>query len=346
MITPHESYTLPLFRTFDVIAYEWLHSKYRGISPTHRYIKHWSYKTYQGDINALSRFFGHQTVDELRACTNGATKYQIWRSSKVGPNKITHELQTFIGILKREGIWTKEHAQNYIRFRKEECDVPRALTPSEQALWLETAKLNPKWQWVYWFSVLGFQTAASALELRTLTLGDVNLDGSYIRVTNDNAKNRYRIRSIPITGDAFDATCQLLRRAKKLGASEPWHYVLPRRVAMHYDPSRHISEIAPWWSQIRLASGLLGFQPSHLRHTAITRMAEAGTPIPVIMSMSGHVTRKMLEHYTWISEQAKREAIKAVAEKTTYQKPPIKKSPQPLTTAFSTTASRTTVIAR
>ncbi len=338
MIQPRESYTLPLFRTFDVIAQEWLRSKFVGISPTHRYIKPGTHKTYQSDINMLSRFFGNQTMDEIRACPDGLTKYQIWRSSKAGPNKITHELQTFIFILKWEGAWTKEHAQSYVRFRKEEADIPRALAPSEQALWLETAKNQTKWQWVYWFSVLGFQTAASALEVRCLTMGDVNLDGAYIRVTNDNAKNRYRVRSIPIAGEAFDAACQLLKRAQKLGASQPWHYLFPRRVAQHYDPTRHIGDLAPWWRQIRAASGLHGFKPSHLRHTAITRMAEAGTPIPVIMSMAGHVTRKMCEHYTWISEQAKRQAIKAVAEGTTYQKPAVKRNPQPVNTVLSTTA--------
>jgi hypothetical protein len=31
------------------------------------------------------------------------------------------------------------------------------------------------------------------------------------------------------------------------------------------------------------------------------------------MSIAGHISRKMLMHYTWISEQAKRIAIDAVA---------------------------------
>jgi len=339
-----ESYTLPLFRTFNVIAKEWLQSKSVGISPNHRYIKHWTYKTYLGDINALGRFFGNQMMDEIRACPDSLTKYQVWRSSRAGPNKITQELQTFILILKREGAWTTEHARSYLRFRKEESDIPRALTPSEQQLWLETANSIPKWQWVCWLSVLGFRTAASALEIRCLTIGDVNLDGAYIRVTNENAKNRYRVRTIPITGSAFDAACQLLKRARKIGASQPWHYLFPRRVALHYDPTRHIGDLAPWWRDIRAASGLHGFQPSHLRHTAITRMAEAGTPIPVIMSMAGHVTRKMCEHYTWISEHAKRQAIKAVADGTQYQKPIPEKQPRSVNTVLSTTAFLTGVV--
>jgi len=178
---PRENYTLPLFRTFNVIANEFLRSKFVGISPTHRYIKPLTYKTYQTDINTLSRFFGTQTMDEIQACPDSLTKYQVWRSAQAGPNKITHELRTFITILKREGSWTKAHAESYVPFRKQEADLPRALTPSEQELWLETAKNHPKWLWVYWFSVLGFRTAASTLEIRCLTLEDVNLDGAYIK---------------------------------------------------------------------------------------------------------------------------------------------------------------------
>ena len=46
-----------------------------------------------------------------------------------------------------------------------------------------------------------------------------------------------------------------------------------------------------------------------LRHTAITRMAEAGVPIATIMSCAGHVSRKMTDHYTNVGEAAKRKAI-------------------------------------
>jgi hypothetical protein len=40
--------------------------------------------------------------------------------------------------------------------------------------------------------------------------------------------------------------------------------------------------------------------------TGITRMAEAGVPIQVIMSFAGHMTMRMQLHYTTISMQAKR----------------------------------------
>jgi integrase len=48
-----------------------------------------------------------------------------------------------------------------------------------------------------------------------------------------------------------------------------------------------------------------------LRHCAITRMAEAGTPMATIMEVAGHVSKTMTQHYTQISMQAKRKAMTA-----------------------------------
>jgi hypothetical protein len=46
-----------------------------------------------------------------------------------------------------------------------------------------------------------------------------------------------------------------------------------------------------------------------LRVTCITKMAESQTPDLVIMSVAGHVSRAMLEHYSRIRTEAKRAAL-------------------------------------
>jgi site-specific recombinase XerD len=66
------------------------------------------------------------------------------------------------------------------------------------------------------------------------------------------------------------------------------------------------------WQEVREKTGLLWFRQYDLRHTAITRLAEAGTPLSVIMSMPGHVSEKMREHYTHISTAAKIHALREV----------------------------------
>ena len=41
-------------------------------------------------------------------------------------------------------------------------------------------------------------------------------------------------------------------------------------------------------------------------------MAEAGVPEQTLMAISGHVSKQMLEHYSHIRMQAKRDAVKAI----------------------------------
>ena len=51
-----------------------------------------------------------------------------------------------------------------------------------------------------------------------------------------------------------------------------------------------------------------------LRYTVITELAETSTPDMVIHSIAGHVTKRMLEHYSQIRMAAKRRALETVVE--------------------------------
>ena len=59
-------------------------------------------------------------------------------------------------------------------------------------------------------------------------------------------------------------------------------------------------------------AGLKGLRFHDLRHHAITRLAEAGVPEQTLMAIAGHVSREMLEHYSHIRMQAKRQAVAAI----------------------------------
>jgi integrase len=56
-------------------------------------------------------------------------------------------------------------------------------------------------------------------------------------------------------------------------------------------------------------AGLKGFRFHDLRHTAITELAEAGPSDAALMAIAGHLTREMLEHYSHVRMEAKREAV-------------------------------------
>jgi integrase len=50
-----------------------------------------------------------------------------------------------------------------------------------------------------------------------------------------------------------------------------------------------------------------------LRHTALTKMAEAGTPESTMKALAGHMSAAMLERYSHIRLAAKREAVEALS---------------------------------
>ena len=51
-----------------------------------------------------------------------------------------------------------------------------------------------------------------------------------------------------------------------------------------------------------------------LRHTCITKLAEGQASEQTLMSIAGHLSRKMLEHYSHIRMAAKRVALDAVVK--------------------------------
>jgi hypothetical protein len=58
---------------------------------------------------------------------------------------------------------------------------------------------------------------------------------------------------------------------------------------------------------------LAGLRFHDLRHTAITKLAEGRASDQTVMSIAGHVSRQMLEHYSHIRLAAKRVALNLIA---------------------------------
>lgn len=125
-------------------------------------------------------------------------------------------------------------------------------------------------------------------------------------VPSDAVKNEYRARVIPLNERGAIQVRRILTRAYTLGSIRPEHYLFPFRVAARkYDPARPAN---PWfiykqWNKLvdaALAARAISFRirPHDLRHQIITKMLEAGAPEQTVMTIAGHVSRQMLEHYS------------------------------------------------
>jgi len=66
------------------------------------------------------------------------------------------------------------------------------------------------------------------------------------------------------------------------------------------------------WRALRDAAGLPGLRFHDLRHTVITELAEMGVADHVRESISGRLSRRMLEHYSHVRIDAKRQALDAL----------------------------------
>jgi integrase len=66
------------------------------------------------------------------------------------------------------------------------------------------------------------------------------------------------------------------------------------------------------WRSVTKEAGLPGLRFHDLRHHAITELAESGLSDQTIMSIAGHVSRAMLEHYSHIRMDAKRRALEGL----------------------------------
>jgi integrase len=119
------------------------------------------------------------------------------------------------------------------------------------------------------------------------------------------------VRGIELNRDATEAAQRLLLRAKLLGASKPEHHLLPLNSSKGkfgigtgrrgYDPTRAMKDGGTAWRTLVKKAGLDGFRFHDLRHAAVTHLLEKGTPLAVVESLAGHLSVKMLRHYTHIT---------------------------------------------
>jgi integrase len=99
---------------------------------------------------------------------------------------------------------------------------------------------------------------------------------------------------------------------RKFGEIRPEHYLFPFGKPQPIDPTRSTTTMKTVWSSIRDEANV-SCRLHDLRHTAATKMAEAGTPESTMLSLMGHVSRQMMEHYSHIRMAAKRAAVESLS---------------------------------
>jgi integrase len=141
-----------------------------------------------------------------------------------------------------------------------------------------------------WTLILDVDLAARALHIR-------------------KSKNEGSKRVLPLNDDALGAVKTMIERADQLGHADPEHYLWCASQHHKLDPTKPAEKWDTAWRALRDAAGLPRLRFHDLRHTVVTRLLEAGEPDHVVESITGHLSRRMLEHYSHIRLAAKKQAL-------------------------------------
>jgi integrase len=242
-------------------------------------------------------------------------RYQARRKSEnASARTLNKELQVLRQILRRHKLWA--NLQGDVKFERESENIGKALTQEEEGRLLSACESNLLLHTVV---TLALNTTLRKKEIRKLQWERVDLCKRTLMVGKTKTEGGSG-RLIPLNPPTFTA---LVKWAGRFPESKAGDYVFPaceaagiereRPDAERIDPSRPITSWRTAWRAALKRAGLrLRFHD--LRHTCITKLGESQASDQTIMAIAGHLSRKMLEHYSHIRLQAKRTALDAIAK--------------------------------
>jgi integrase len=241
--------------------------------------------------------------------------YQARRKAEAASARtLNKELQVLRQVLKRYKLWA--NLQGDVKFERESNHIGRALAEDEEARLLLACESNALLRTVV---SLALNTALRRNEIRTLRWSQIDLVERTLTVGQTKTEGGSG-RVIPLNSLAY---ASLVRWAGRSPAAKPEEYVFPacedarldceKPDTSNIDPSKPIKSWRTAWRRA-LKDATLGIRFHDLRHTCITKLAEGQASEQTLMSIAGHLSRNMLEHYSHIRMAAKRTALDAIVQ--------------------------------
>jgi integrase len=287
-----------------------------------------------------SRYFRSDLL--ARISTERLLSFREWRiGQKVGPAIVNMEMGVIRRILKRAKRWHLVAAD--LKPLKERRNIGRAMTLDEKLRLLRLAAKNPDWQTARLAMTLALNTTMRGCELKSLRWRDIDLMGKLVTIRKSKTEAGERV--IPLNSTAFAVILELRERAKGFNGLDPDHFVFPSCENQIIDPTRPQKSWRTSWRQLtrsiecpkcgriqapaaecrnkdckadihELRSSTARLRFHDLRHHAITELAESQASDQTIMAIAGHVSPKMLAHYSHVRLGAKRDALEALTKPT------------------------------
>ena len=256
---------------------------------------------------------------------------------------INMEIGILRRVLKRAKRWSL--VADEIPRLPERRDIGRALSFEEKTRLLKMAAAKPEWDTARLAAILALNTTMRGCELKGLRWRDVDFMERMLTIRRSKTAAGERV--IPLNADAWLTVMQLRDKSRRLFGDnlEPdWHLFPHAEGYTKPDPTKPMSGWRSAWRSLtravqcpacgqlqqpaevcandkcktnieKLKSPLHGLRFHDLRHHAITELAESQASERTIMAIAGHVSPKMLDHYSHVRIQAKREALDALSGK-------------------------------
>lgn len=298
-------------KLFSVAAAEWLELKESVLAPK-------SYGVEQYSVKHLKPHFGQRLLNDINAAAI-ARYVGMRRKDGAADKSIKLELGTLRGILKRAKLWGAIADDELLPKLRDRHDVGRAISVEEERALL-AASLESRSRGLYTAVVLALNTGMREAEIRTLRWQQVDLEARMITVGKAKTVAGSG-RHIPMNDRL---TLAIRTWAKRFPEREPLHCVFPaeqygqpgEKKPGRYD-ANPLATIGSWktaWKNARKSANVV-CRFHDLRHSAVTRLLEAGVSFLIVASLLGwspSTTTKMAKRYGHIGSAAHREAVAAL----------------------------------
>ncbi len=317
-------------KLFAVAADEWLVLKSLTLAASSQRIE-------RDNLRHLRPHFAKRLVTDIQA--KDVSRYQQARLGEdASPKTINLEVGTLRAILRRHRVWAG--IQLDVRMLPTLDNVGHAITPEEEAALLD-ACLKSRCRCLYVAVMLALNTGMRYSEIRLLRWPQVDFVPRILTVGKSKSPMGTG-RAIPLNNRILNV---LEMWAAQFPCRQPTHFVFPSEkygaagevdsfgfsagpVVYDTDPTRPIGDWKEAWEKAKERAGALlsgnaeetESEPLQcrfhdLRHTAVTRLLEAGIPYPVVASMMGWSAAtaiRMAKRYGHIGSKALRDAAEVL----------------------------------
>lgn len=293
---------------FSVASKAWMNSMSAVWSPSNVAIQGYN-------LRHLKKYFGKKLLEDITAENIGL--YQRRRKGEGASNRtINMEVATCRQILKRHKLWIA--ISDDVKMLSEDKEIGKPLTKEEAARLLEACRKSASPSLFPAMNIFA-NTALRNAELRKARWHQVDFLEKVFQVGKAKTEGSSG-RIIPLNKTALAAFQKLRTRWPD---AKPSDYVFPseklvyrgkgaaQRGVMTSYAVDHSKPLGSWktaWSTARKEAGIER-RIHDWRHHVITMLAETQTSDATIKALSGHLSRKMLEHYSTIRDQARRQAV-------------------------------------